>query len=59
MSDEALENAMAPINEWIESRSDWPARAAEFIDNSALGTPPWTAQECRNQKALVELSIDS
>lgn len=46
MSDAALDEAMGPINEWIESREadSWEARAEAFIDPSSWSAPPWTAQ---------------
>ena len=55
-SDEALDAAMESINEWIESRSDWTVRAAEFIDPSCWGPPPWTADQWRNLKAIIDLA---
>lgn len=37
---------------------DWTARAAEFIDPSCWSAPPWSAQEWRNLKAIIELADD-
>ena len=61
VSDEALDEAMAPINKWIESREaeSWESRAAEFIDPSCWSAPPWSAQEWRNLRALIELAVES
>ena len=61
LSEEALDEAMAPINEWIESREvdSWEARAAAFIDPSCWSAPPWSPQEWRNLKAIIELAEDS
>ena len=60
-SDEALDAAMEPINEWIESRDQqgWEARAAEFIDPSCWPAPPWTAQQWRDLRVIIELAQDS
>lgn len=58
MSDEALEDAMSPINKWIESREDWTARAAEFIDPSCWKPPPWTADQWRSLKVIIELATN-
>ena len=35
---------------------DWTARAAEFIDPSCWGPPPWTADQWRNLKAIIDLA---
>ena len=61
LSEEVLDEAMAPINEWIESREvdSWEARAAAFIDPSCWSAPPWTAQQWRNLKAIIELAEDT
>ena len=61
LSEEALDEAMAPINEWIESREadSWEARAAAFIDPSCWSAPPWTDQEWRNLRAIIQLAEDS
>ena len=58
MTDEALDEAMGPINEWIESRDrqGWESRAAEFIDPSCWGAPPWTADQWRNLKVIIDLA---
>ena len=42
LSDEALDKAMAPINQWIGSREadSWEAWAAAFIDPSCWSAPP-------------------
>ena len=58
MSDQALDAAMEPINEWIEGRDQqgWEARAAEFIDPSCWGPPPWSAQEWRNLRSIISLA---
>lgn len=60
VSDEALDAAMEPINEWIEGRADqgWEASAAAFIDNSCWGPPPWSAQEWRDLKTIIDLAED-
>ena len=60
LSEEALDEAMEPINEWIESREvdSWEARAAAFIDPSCWSAPPWTAQEWRNLRAIIQLAED-
>ena len=54
----ASDEAMAPIDQWIESRSDWTIRAAEFIDDSCWGPPPWSAQQWRNLRAIIQLAED-
>ena len=61
MSDQALDAAMEPINEWIEGRDQqgWEARAAEFIDPSCWGPPPWTAQQWLNLRSIIQLAEDS
>ena len=61
VSDEALDEAMGPINEWIEGREadSWEARAAAFIDPSCWSAPPWSPQEWRNLKAIIQLAEDS
>ena len=61
LSEEALDEAMAPINEWIESREadSWEARAAAFIDSSCWSAPPRTAQQWRNLRAIIQLAEDS
>ena len=61
LREEALDEAMAPINEWIESREadSWEARAAVFIDPSCWSAPPWSPQQWRNLKAIIELAEDS
>ena len=38
---------------------DWTARAAEFIDPSCWSAPPWSAQEWRNLRVLIELAVES
>ena len=38
---------------------DWTARAAEFIDPTCWGPPPWSAQQWRNLRALIELAVDA
>ena len=38
---------------------DWTVRAAAFIDPSCWSAPPWTAQEWRNLRALIELAEDA
>jgi len=37
----------------------WEERAARFIDPSCWSAPPWTAQEWRNLRALIELAEDA
>ena len=60
LSKQALDEAMAPINKWIESREadSWEARAAAFIDPSCWSAPPWTAQQWRNLRAIIQLAED-
>ena len=47
LSEEELDEAIAPINEWIESREadSWEARATAFIDPSCWSAPPWSPQQ--------------
>lgn len=54
LNEEALDEA----NEWIENREadSWEARAAAFIDPSCWSAPPWTAQEWRNLRAIIQLA---
>ena len=59
VSDEALDEAMGPINECIEGREDWIERAAAFIVPSCWGPPPWSPEEWRNLRAIIQLAEDS
>ena len=58
LSEEALDEAKAPMNERIESREadSWEARAAAFIDPSCWSAPPWSAQQWRNLRAIIQLA---
>jgi len=59
-SDEVLEEAMAPINEWIESReSSWAERANAYLDLKAWCAPPWTAEQWQTLRVVIELATDS
>jgi hypothetical protein len=62
-TDEALEEAMEPINRWIASRDqgpDWDVIAAKL--NSYLGdnwpAPPWTADQWQTLRVVLELTDD-
>ena len=59
VSDEALDEAMGPINEWIEGREDWIERAAAFIDPSCWGLPPWSRDQWVTLRNVIELAEDS
>ena len=37
----------------------WESRAARFIDPSCWGPPPWTADQWRNLKAIIDLAVDA
>lgn len=41
------------------SDDDWTERAAAFIDPTCWGPPPWSAQEWRNLRAIIQLAEDS
>jgi len=60
MSDEALDEAMEPINRWIESReSSWAERANAYLDLKAWCAPPWTAEQWQTLRVVIELATDS
>ena len=37
---------------------DWTARAAEFIDDSAWGPPPWTRDQWVTLRVVIELAVE-
>ena len=59
VSDEVLDEAMAPINEWIESREDWTTRANEYLDHSRWSSPPWTKEQWQTLRVVIELAVDA
>ncbi|QNI63933.1 hypothetical protein [Synechococcus sp. A15-44] len=59
LSDEALDTAMAPINDWIEGREDWSVRANEFLDPAAWTGPPWTPDQWVTLRNVIELAVES
>ena len=58
LSDEALEEAMEPINRWIESRDAWTQRANGYLDCSRWGPPPWTSGQWVTLRNLIEMAME-
>ncbi len=56
LSDEALEEAMAPINRWIESRDAWTERANGYLDHSLWSGPPWTPLQWVTLRNVIEMA---
>ena len=58
VSDAALNEAISPINDWIEGRADWSVRANEFLDPAAWAGPPWTRDQWVTLRLIIQLAED-
>ena len=55
-SDDLSDEAMAPINRWIESRDGWMERANAYLDCSCWGPPPWSALQWATLRNVIEMA---
>ena len=58
MTDQALDAAVAEIDQWIESRADWTRNANEFLDPDAWSGPPWSRDQWQTLRVIIDLALD-